>query len=85
MLYWLKKFTSRKFLTALLAILGGLVLLFIELDVPQAVEIASKIIGGILALGSVLGYTFAEASVDKAALKAEWGSLDDIPYKEDEV
>lgn len=66
MLQLLKKFTSRKFLVSLLVILSGLGMMFVELNVSQVVEIVAKVSGAILALGSVLGYTLAEASIDKA-------------------
>ena len=66
MLTYLKKFTSRKFLLSLLTIIGGVSLLLTELGQPEAVEIAAKISGALIALGGVLGYNLAEAKVDAA-------------------
>lgn len=62
----MKKFSSRKFLTALAGIAAGLSMIF-GVDEQAVTQIA----GAVTALASVVSYIFAEAKVDAAGARAE--------------
>ena len=64
---FVKKFTSRKFLLALVGVVSGLALAF-GVDGSEIVETVSLVGGVITALGSIIGYTAAESRVDAAAV-----------------
>ena len=63
----LKKFTSRKFLLALVGVVSGLAMAF-GVDGSEIVETVSAVGGVITALGSIVAYTAAESRVDAAAV-----------------
>jgi phage shock protein PspC (stress-responsive transcriptional regulator) len=66
----IKKFTSRKFILAVIGVASGLALAF-GVEGTEIVELVSMIAGVITALGSILGYNAAESRVDAAAVKTE--------------
>jgi len=70
---WIQKFTSRKFLVALVAILSGLGLITQVLGTPQVDAWIEMVLGAVLVLGAALGYDLAEAIVDAAAIKKKTG------------
>lgn len=57
----LKKFSSRKFLTALVGVATGLAMIF-GVDEQATTQIA----GAVTALASVVSYIFAESKIDAA-------------------
>ena len=57
----LQKFSSRKFLTALLGVASGLAMIF-GVDEQAVTQVA----GAVTALASVISYIFAEAKIDAA-------------------
>lgn len=57
----LQKFSSRKFLTALLGEASGLAMIF-GVDEQAVTQVA----GAVTALASVISYIFAEAEIDAA-------------------
>lgn len=66
----IKKFTSRKFIMAVIGVGAGLALAF-GVEGSEIVELVSMIAGVVTALGSILGYNAAESRVDAAAVKNE--------------
>lgn len=64
----IQKFTSRKFILAVIGVAAGLALSF-GVEGSEIVELVSMIAGVITALGSILGYNAAESRVDAAAVE----------------
>ena len=86
---YLTKFLSRKFLLAVLAVIGGLVVALggsteavegvgglaeaypeHEVTIEIAVNVASKIAGGLISVMGVLGYIKGESAIDKARIES---------------
>jgi hypothetical protein len=66
----LKKFTSRKFMLALVGVVSGLALAF-GVDGSEIIEMVGMIGGILAAAGSAITYINAEAKVDAAAAGRE--------------
>lgn len=66
---FIQKFTSRKFLLALVGVVSGLSLAF-GVEVGEINNTVTTIAGIITALGSIGIYNIAEAKVDAAAVSA---------------
>jgi hypothetical protein len=66
----LKKFTSRKFMLALVGVVSGLALAF-GVDGSEIIEMVGMIGGILAAAGSAITYINAEAKVDAAAASRE--------------
>ena len=66
----LKKFTSRKFLLAVVGVVSGLAMAF-GVEGNEIVEIVSAVGGIVTTLGSIVAYAAAESRVDAAAVKNE--------------
>ena len=66
----LKKFTSRKFMLALVGVVSGLALAF-GVDGSEIIEMVGMIGGVLAAAGSAITYINAEAKVDAAAAGRE--------------
>lgn len=64
----LRKFTSRKFLLALVGVVSGLAMAF-GVDGSEIVETVTAVGGVVTALGSIMAYTAAESRVDAAAVE----------------
>lgn len=65
---WIKrKFGQRKFWMGATAMIAGLLVIFGKADdVSAADALAENIVGSILTLGGIFGFTMAEAKVDAA-------------------
>lgn len=63
----LRKLSSRKFLTAIVVMIAGLISLFggPALDVEPIVQAVATIVGGVTALLAALGYIAVEGAVDR--------------------
>lgn len=77
---FIQKIASRKFQIAAVMVIGGLIAMFTESGGDQATATAQKIIGGLMAVLSAMGYIAGEAKVDAARLmsanQASAGSAD---------
>ena len=63
---FMKKISSRKFLTALAGVISGLVIIF---GLDQ--DVINTIAGAVTAMASVIGYISAEAKIDAAAVQPD--------------
>ena len=59
------KFKSRKFWLAVVGGVGGLVTLFLGIDASEKV---TQVAGAVIAVLTILGYLYAESSIDKARI-----------------
>lgn len=59
-----QKFTSRKFLVAIIAIAGGMVVVLTEMGLTGGAAIAQKAAGAAIALAGILGYEIVEGKID---------------------
>lgn len=62
----IRKFTSRKFLLALVGVVSGLAMAF-GVEGSEITRVVSTVSGIVTALGSIAAYTAAESRVDAAA------------------
>ena len=60
------KFKSRKFWLAVVGGVGGLVTLFLGIDASEKV---TQVAGAVIAVLTILGYLYAESSIDKARIE----------------
>ena len=62
---YLEKIKSRKFQVAVSGVITGLVVMFSDAPEDQAASLAQQVIGGVVAVASIVAYLFAQGKVDQ--------------------